>query len=934
MNRMIGYLFFLLIIGSSYGQFGKLGKKLKEKAGDVVKDKLTEKSEEKVSEYDTTSFNYAIAFLDKSESFENKQKGESLVKAANFLLTSEEEESEKEKARNLFELGRINYVKRSYKLGEIYLRAAKLKYEDIDKTADPVYLKTLGLLGQLHGDMGRFEGSEKFTTRALEGWKEFYGENSPGFAAEYNNLAVLQLRKGKYRDAEKQLKKAIQLVQDAEGESSVPHAIALNNLGILYVYMGRLDDANELLTRSIQIADNALKEKSGTYLQLLTNKALIQQEKGNYDAAEKTYKNALDLQTSRLKLNAKSDPDYAHMLNNLASLYMITDRTSEAKDLLVESLEIYKNRFGSNHPLTASAQADLGNLYRYTGHFEKSEELLRKALQKRKELLGDDHPNTTQSLEDLAVVNWKLNKTEEAADLFDQAVSASLKFINDFFPPLSEVEKTQYWNQLKSRFYTFYNFAFENADPELLNQVLRYRVATKGLLLNSSTKIKNTILSSDNEELKELYRQWVDQKRMLSSYYSLSREEIASQNINIDSLEDAANQSERKLSELSSEFTPDFVSTDISTEDLAGKLKESEKLVEIIQFPIYQNSLTNKRGYAALIIQKDSFSPELLVMDREGKMDSKYFSVYKNLIRLKSEDEYSYRNYWKSIDEKLGQTSDIYFSPDGVFNQLNINTLRKEDGSFVIEDRNIRIIGNPGEIIDRSATKSPSRDAFLVGFPSYGSSEIVPLPGTKKEVNTIQKYLKNANITTTVRTEETASESAVKSVTDPRILHIATHGFFLEDSRRNQGVFGVQINYASNNPLLRSGLMLAGASNDKGGSFSEDDDGILTSYEALNLSLNDTDLVVLSACETGKGDIQSGEGVYGLQRAFTIAGTRQLIMSLWKVDDEATQQLMSNFYNNWVVKKMEISKAFRTAQLNLIEEYEHPYYWGAFILVY
>jgi len=152
-------------------------------------------------------------------------------------------------------------------------------------------------------------------------------------------------------------------------------------------------------------------------------------------------------------------------------------------------------------------------------------------------------------------------------------------------------------------------------------------------------------------------------------------------------------------------------------------------------------------------------------------------------------------------------------------------------------------------------------------------------------------------------------------------LHIATHGYFQPDNK------------AENNPLLRSGLMLSGAgSTIRGISNSSGEDGILTAYEAMNLNLDNTDLVILSACETGLGDIKNGEGVYGLQRAFKVAGAKTLVMSLWKVSDEATQELMVTFCKNWLLSGNK-REAFLLAQKALKAKYPEPYYWGAFVMV-
>jgi CHAT domain-containing protein len=226
--------------------------------------------------------------------------------------------------------------------------------------------------------------------------------------------------------------------------------------------------------------------------------------------------------------------------------------------------------------------------------------------------------------------------------------------------------------------------------------------------------------------------------------------------------------------------------------------------------------------------------------------------------------------------------------------------------------------------------------ATLVGFPEYGGQAITPLPGTKTEVDAISTILKASGYKVTTLMQSAATEAQLKDVRSPELLHIATHGYFLADVESSGSAFGVNLENAGHNPLLRSGLMLAGAGLTLSGASSpnltSNDNGILTAYEAMNLDLEGTQLIVLSACETGLGEVKAGEGVYGLQRAFLVAGADALIMSLWKVDDNATQQLMKYFYTNWIRLRNK-QKAFKQAQVQLMTKYKGPYYWGAFVMM-
>jgi CHAT domain-containing protein len=208
-----------------------------------------------------------------------------------------------------------------------------------------------------------------------------------------------------------------------------------------------------------------------------------------------------------------------------------------------------------------------------------------------------------------------------------------------------------------------------------------------------------------------------------------------------------------------------------------------------------------------------------------------------------------------------------------------------------------------------------------------------PLPGSQKEVEEINTLLQKNGLTTTLLTQENATETALKAIKKPKIMHLATHGYFLANSRN--GTAGLSRGVVERNPMLRSMLFFAGAQatlDKKNNPKSEGDDGILTAYEAQNMDLEGTELVVLSACQTAQGKLQNGEGVYGLQRALRIAGAQNIILSLWDVDDAVGRTFMKIFYEKWL-GGMSKSAAFRFAQLEIKKGYPQPFYWAGFVLV-
>lgn len=336
------------------------------------------------------------------------------------------------------------------------------------------------------------------------------------------------------------------------------------------------------------------------------------------------------------------------------------------------------------------------------------------------------------------------------------------------------------------------------------------------------------------------------------------------------------------------------------------------------------------------------------------------FAYYAQCIDEQKTDSLSYNVFFKPFEPYLKNVKRINISSDGVFHKLSFLGLYDPKNKKYLTDRyeiyqvpNLALVANRGQL---SIDKNPT--AVLFGYPDYdfdfkknkvsvspqaeqmvatrfGLSGLAKLPGTKKEVQEIEKELKSTNWKTQVYTEEAASEANLRKVESPTILHIATHGFYLSDVQSEDKLFlGFERSAIKGNSMLRSGVILAGAgpATEDSTNLDSQNDGIMTAGEASLLNLNNTDLVILSACQTGLGDEIGTEGVAGLQRSFSIAGAKNLIMSLWPVDDEATRFLMTEFYKNYVSKN-DTESAFRAAQATVRGKYPHPYYWAAFVLL-
>lgn len=824
------------------------------------------------------------------------------------------------------------------------------------------YARALENLGYINLDIGSLTSAKTMIDSAVLLYEQLLGNTSLAYGSALLNQGVYHQHAGEYAEAEPALKKAFKIISDHKQASASDWIRGANAVALFYQTMGNYEQAESLFKQIRKKSEAALGNTSVEYSTALQNLATLYQLQDKLQDAEPLLEEALIIDK---KNYGDNHPTYIVALRNLSAVYQKSGKIENAKTLLEQALNATEATFGQNHPSYASTLSNLAALYQDENNMEAAEKAWVQSVNIRKNVLGNEHPDYARSLYGLASVYFAQGKLEEANTNFKLVVDQYLKQIHEYFPSLSEKEKGAFYMKIKPVFDTYQDFCIQYykknpAATFVLKDLYNIQLSTKAILLNSSNKVRQLILSSGDPQLVDRFRQWLAVKESIVHFYSLSAEE-RSQYEDIDVLRQKSNDLEKELSLSSSLFKSQFAENEINSTRIASLLQPDEAASEILR--IQKKFVKDSIYYVALTLKNNSDIPSLVIWPHGKNLENRMFRYHRNAIKYHYHDTLSYNRYWEPISKELADVRKLYLSADGIFNKINFNILENpENNHAVIDDFTIHLVSNTKEIIEQSERKaSPYTTINLYGYAdfhfklasnegdpasslqhhmastgltrAFGFDDEIPvLPGTKKEVTFIQDLFTQKSFEVKSFTGADASEANIKKTPNVKVLHIATHGFFMNDVNITDTDGDADAGDFFSNPLLRSGILLSGAGVEKNDPALMGEDGILTAYEAMNINLNQTDLVVLSACETALGELKNGEGVYGLQRSLIVAGAGAVMMSLWQVDDTATQELMVNFYQLWLNGETK-HEAFRKAQLMIKEKYKSPFYWGAFILV-
>lgn len=882
-------------------------------------------------------------------------------------------EADREYGQTMNNLAELAQAEGNYALAESLM----LKAVDIRKNADgeenEFYALNLNNLAALYSDMGKNEESATIHQQVLTIRKKILGENHPEIAQSLNNLAIACENQGNKAAAEQYYTEALAIRKKIYGDQHPDYAQTLSNLGLLYSATGRYKEAEVALNTAAAIRKKVLGEIHPDYLLTLDNLAALYINTNAYEKAESLLQLVV---AGRKKVLGAAHADYGVSLNNLGALYCLTGRFEKGLALYQQVNSIYKKAWGDQHPSYALALQNTAEIYSRINNYKAAEPLFDQAIRIYQKSLGPDHPSLATPLLGLANLQSNLGQFGKAEQLLDSSNRIILRHMQQNFINLGEEEKMQWWEEEANRYQMAPSLLVSNPHPSnwFLQQTFLQQLQLKGYILKDGKKMLEQIRKNGDPALKKILEEWQANKATLARQYSLPAAERLP---GLDSIERKASEQEKWLNQQSSLFKTGNMDVSLTMDKIRKALQPGEAAIEFIRFAYYHQGWTDSVMYAAFVMLPGADAPKFILLGEEKELarllqaeGTTSEALIKQLYRgteirnrnlQGNKADSLYQLIWKPIQPLLSGIKKIFLAPAGLLNRVAFNALAIDSNRYLIDEYVLHQLSTIGEITEEKVgtSKKTSEEILLYGgidFDVSGAKENgnktttnLPepvqrsirggrwgsLPGTLEEIKTIQLLFEKNRKTVSVIKERAATEESLKQLSghSPGILHLATHGFSLPDLAKNRGFKkGNQFSMAEN-PLLRSGVILAGANRVWNGGLPlpGKEDGIATAYEIAGLDLSNTELVVLSACETALGDIRGTEGVFGLQRAFKLAGVKQMILSLWQVPDRETAELMTLFYTNKLAGKSS-SAAFNMAQQVMRKKYP-VYYWAAFTLM-
>ena len=843
---------------------------------------------------------------------------------------------------------------------------------------------------------GKYPLAERLLVQVLANRSKALGLRHPAIASVLEDLGMVYELEARYGDAERAYRTALEIDKKSLPPTSLQTAHIMIRLAGLYAGSGQGETADLLYHDAFLV----YRQVYGDLDERLANLVFTAADQF---LAEHKYKEASAGFTAAagiyLKAKGESSPGLAHCYDRLATISQDGRRPDLAEKLHKQALGILEKIYGPDSIEVTDSLEGLARIDKEANRFADAEPLYLRVLKIDQANLNPGSTGLRHDEADLAALYYVWNKPVQAVPYFQAYLKNLLDEFRANAATMSERDRILYWATERYEFPLFFSFVlrFHDQIPELTGQMYDDLLAQKGMLAEGAAAMRAAVVASGDKQSLAMLDKLADDKALVAT---MSNDET-NHGQEFTRLLQQTNTLEQQLAERSVFVDRQKKLNEVTWRDVQKTLKPGESAVEITRFQFHTGlTPTADLVYVALVVTPECQQPLFVVLGEARDLEAGPMLAFRADVgqtrgleaeaapgqaASQTDTHAAYAAFWKPLESSLAGSKRIYLAPDGVLNTIPIGLMTDDKGQLLMERYDLRLVNSTRDL-SSTPTSSQSKNAVLVGNPKFNltvaqqrealaqlttgasrgsgaeqagsdppqqatpvasrgaelkGASLNPLPGTQAEIDAVEKSLHTAGWTTEIDTGDLALKQAVTRVHGPRVVHIATHGFFLTDEQLTATATaqGKKADLPVD-PMLRSGLLFAGADRARAGEAPTPgiDDGVLTSSEASQINLEGTELVVLSACETGLGKEVNSEGVFGLRRALQEAGAQAVMMSMWSVPDRETQELMALFYAKWL-GGLDKPEALRRAQLEeraVVEKRygkDLPYYWGAFVLV-
>ncbi len=775
-----------------------------------------------------------------------------------------------------------------------------------------------------------------------------------------NDLGVIYSALGRYSEAEQLILKTL----DVYRKNDRRYASGLHNLADIYYNLGDYEKAEEKYIRSIDLKKKYFSAELSLIARSKNGLAQVYIRIRDYDKAAYFFKKAIKLWR---KSERREDMlDLAKSLSSVGVLYEKTGYTEEAKIMYLESISIFE-RFGMTKSYNyAISLNNLASIYHRRGIYAQTESLYRDVLEIMKISSGDNNPRYVAGLTNLSILFFQGSRFADSRKIISRALPIIENHIQDTFAILTERQRMSFVKNNRHYFDWYLTlFNRKGDEKDAYNHFLKW----KGVVLNSMKAQKEFL---DERAAKDPeFRKKLDEYQDILHYQSMLLTKGALNEHEREELERAT----KKREELERDFAREDASyrqerelQKITVDNICSVLKPDEAIVDYLKYTKRvlkkgeeKNDIELIDSYLAFIVRGGKDCSNLVRIELGKAKDiEKLTDGYRRLFENPEEkvndptdpEGISFelmKKIWRPLEEHLGDRKKVWIIPDGALGGVSFQTLQTDKDEYLIDKYDIRYLDNSADLYRAAVIKKEygRKTALFAGNIDFGKKEKTDdkcfptdMEELYDETGAVRNLLKQNKIRTTVYEKNKATRPAVFEGlrSSPGIVHISTHGFYLPEEcvtrapvRQKEDFSEIRMagrdEKVEADPMSRSGIVFAGVNDPE-----QREHAIATGIDFSGLNLRETELFVLSACQSGMGGMTEGEGVVGMRRALSMAGVRTVISTLWDAEDEITKQIMKEFYEGYL-KTGKPHETMRAIQKKYREKYPDRYLLWGFLAV-